>query len=124
MDNPYQASHSNTPASPSPETVRIASAQKLVIYAILCYLGTLIGQILLGPAALFLLLAAVVLSFVGSIRLARCFGYGVAATILFILGLFIPLLGLILLLRLNSKATEHLKQAGYKVGLLGASLPT
>lgn len=36
-------------------------------------------------------------------------------------GLIIPLIGLITLLILNSKATAALRAAGYKVGLLGAS---
>jgi hypothetical protein len=35
--------------------------------------------------------------------------------------MFVPLVGLIVLLVLNSKATAKLRAAGYRVGLLGAS---
>lgn len=42
--------------------------------------------------------------------------------VLYMIGLFIPLLGLLLLLSINGEATKVFKKAGIKVGLLGADI--
>ena len=41
--------------------------------------------------------------------------------IIYVLGLLVPLLGLLLLLSVSGKATKELRSAGIKVGLLGAN---
>jgi hypothetical protein len=66
-------------------------------------------------------LALIILAIVGIIRLSSGLGYGLGARILIVLSLFIPLVGLIVLLVLNSRATNVLRSAGYKVGLMGAA---
>jgi len=60
------------------------------------------------------------MSFVGMFRLAGGLGYSTAVKILLVVLLLVPLVGLITLLVLNSRATKALQAAGYKVGLLGA----
>jgi len=67
------------------------------------------------------LLTGVVLAIVGVVRLSSGLGYGIAARILIIISMFIPLVSLLVLLMLSSKATAVLRSAGYKVGLLGAA---
>jgi hypothetical protein len=55
-------------------------------------------------------------------KLAKALGFGAGSTILYLIAMFIPLLNLICLLDLNSKATSILRDAGIKVGLMGAKL--
>jgi hypothetical protein len=48
-------------------------------------------------------------------------GYAVGWRVLLAVLMVIPLIGLITLVILNSRATKALRAGGYKVGLLGAS---
>ncbi len=101
----------------------VASGQKIIIYAILVYFVTIVGQILLGPMVGILGLVMLVLGVIGIVKLTQGLGYSVLATILYIIAMIIPLVGLLLLLHLNGKATKLLKENGYRVGLMGASKP-
>ena len=47
--------------------------------------------------------------------------FSIVAKILLVILMFVPLVNLITLLVLNARATRRLREAGYKVGLLGAS---
>ena len=67
------------------------------------------------------LLTGVVLAIMGVVRLSSGLGYGIAARIFIIISMFIPLVSLLVLRMLSSKATAVLRSAGYKVGLLGAA---
>ena len=100
---------------------KVASGQKLIIYAILINIASILLQLALGPVAGLLNLVAIVLSLVGIVRLASGLGYSLAIKILLIILMFIPLINLITLLVINSKAINKLREAGYKVGLMGAS---
>ena len=99
----------------------IASGQKLVIYAI----AMNVASVALRGAGLMLLFAvgigALALSLTGVYRLATGleFSRGVVFVCLFLM--VVPLANLVVLLVLNSKATRALKDAGYTVGLFGAS---
>lgn len=55
-------------------------------------------------------------------RLAFALDVGAIATVLYLLGLFIPLLSLGVLIWLSSKASKIIKEHGYKVGFLGADI--
>ena len=124
-DNPYSAP-SATQVGLQDGSVRlesIASGQKLVIYAILVYFAVIILQLVVGPIAGVLLLVSMVMGIIGVIRLASGLGKSTASKVIFVVLLFIPLVGLITLLVLNGKATAALRAGGYRVGLLGASRP-
>jgi hypothetical protein len=99
---------------------KVASGQKLIIYAILVQLLTVGLQIAFGDIAGLVGIVAIVMSLVGMFRLASGLGYSVAARIVLVILLLVPVIGLITLLVLNSRATKALRGAGYKVGLLGA----
>jgi len=99
---------------------KVASGQKLIIYSILVNLLTIGLVAVFGDIASLVYIVAIVMSFVGMFRLASGLGYSTAARILFVVLLVIPLVGLITLLVLNSRATKALREAGYKVGLFGA----
>ncbi|NII72823.1 hypothetical protein FHW84_001389 [Dyella sp. SG562] len=123
MSNPYEA-----PKAPLGDTLRndpgieqVASGQKLVIYAILVYLAIILvrgaGETIAGLLAI----ASLVLSLMGILRISSGLGYGTGTKVILVILMFVPLVGLITLLVLNAKATNRLREAGYKVGLLGAS---
>ena len=99
---------------------KVASGQKLIIYAILVNFLTFGLQLAFGDIAGLLGIVAVIMSLVGMFRLASGLGFSTGAKIGLIILLLIPLVGLITLLVLNSRATKALRGAGYKVGLLGA----
>lgn len=99
---------------------KVASGQKLIIYAILVNFLTVGLMAVFGDIAGLVGIVAIVMSFVGMFRLTGGLGYSTAAKIFLLILLVVPLVGLITLLVLNSRATKALRAAGYKVGLLGA----
>lgn len=139
-----------TPVSPAPrqpgqqlprwaDLKKIGDSQRLVLVAFLVGLlaiplsaafgggfvslgggdsGLAVGALALGALAL----GVRIWMAVGTYRLARALGSGVAW--LWTLGTFLPsILGLVVLIIVISRATKRLKKAGLKVGLLGAKLP-
>lgn len=98
----------------------VASGQKLIIYAILVYFLTIGLRAAFGDIAGLVSIVAIVMSLVGVFRLASGLGYSTGAKVVLVILLVVPLVGLIVLLVLNSRATKALRGEGYKVGLLGA----
>lgn len=92
------------------ELLEIGTRQKQVIWMIL--LG------LLGAVIPFASLVTGAISVFFIYKLAAALRSSVAW--LYIVLAFIPLVGLLALLRLNGKATKALSSAGIKVGLMGA----
>ena len=123
MNKPYEAPKSKVGDTlrDDPGIEQVFSGQKLVIYAILVYLATILvrggGELIAGLLAI----ASLVLSLMGILRISSGLGYGTGTKVVLVILMFVPLVGLITLLVLNSKATNRLREAGYKVGLLGAS---
>ena len=108
------------PASDVRPIEKVASGQKLIIYAILVNFLTIGLMAAFGDIAGVVNIVAIVMSLVGMFRLAGGLGYSTVAKIFLLVLLIVPLVGLITLLVLNSRATKALRQAGYTVGLLGA----
>jgi len=121
--NPYDAPRENTSALPGspPGIEKVAAGQKIIIYGILAYFLAIVLQFTLGPIAGLLGLATIVLGIIGIVRIGSGLGYSTVSKFLLALSFFIPLVGLIVLLMVNARATKALKENGYKVGLLGAS---
>ena len=132
QQNPFAAPQSSVGRTAAgqqyPNIELVASGQKLVIYAILVNLLTVgrgaaapaLGSA--SPAFLFAVGAvALVLSLLGIYRLATGLEMGLGVRILCMLLMVVPLANLVVLLVLNSRATRALRDAGYTVGLLGAS---
>lgn len=126
------------PATPSPRpswtTLReIAAQQRFVLWAFLAGLLAVPVGVGLGSALADLAVPALVVSgglvvvsrvvmAVGVYRLERAMGSRVA--VLWAIGAFVPnFIGLIVLIVVSLAATRRLKQAGVKVGLMGATLP-
>lgn len=103
----------------------IAIRQKGVIWCLLGYLGAIALQWVLTPelavlgavAAVAASVTAAVFVFMLAITL-----YGAGAGIALGIVTLIPLVGLIVLLVINGKATRELRQHGIKVGFMGANL--
>jgi hypothetical protein len=121
--NPFQA-----PAGPAEVTPRnsarvefVAIGQKAVIYAILVNLCAVALRSVLGPVFLPLALVGLALSLFGIYRLSSGLGMSTGTKVALFICMAIPLVSLVTLFVLNSKATRVLRAAGYRVGLLGAS---
>jgi len=120
--NPFEAPKTSTLVEePSDTIIAVAKAQKLIIYAILLNFTTIlfVGFPLL---AAIINISALIMSLVGMVRLASGLEYSTVAKVLAALCMFIPLVNILVLVSMSSRATKRLKDAGYKVGLLGAKL--
>jgi hypothetical protein len=114
VQKPSPASHSNNVAL-------VASGQRAVIYAILINLAAYVLRTTIGPAFWVPALLGLALSLFGVYRLATGLGMSTWVKGLVVICMFVPLVSLVALFVLNSKATTMLRAAGYRVGLLGAS---
>lgn len=121
--NPYEAPKADVSAPVVDEAgiEQVASAQKLIIYGILAYFAAAAIRAGMGPVGLLVALGALVMGLIGTYRLCSGLGYSMITKIILMVLMFLPLIGLIVLLVLNSRATSKLRAAGYRVGLLGAS---
>ena len=100
----------------------IAGGQKMVIWAIVLNVASLLTQ---SVADLWIVLgiAAIALGISGLLLLAKGLGYSTAKKVGLVILAAIPLIGLLMLVMVNARATKVLKEAGYRVGLLGARRP-
>ena len=130
IDNPYQSPQTTSQAtgvlSGSRDDLRnVAKFQKGILVCILIYLVAVIGQFALPPELRPLVgIGVLLVGLVGAVFVfllaMKTYGTGLGI-VLGILSL-VPLIGLIILLVVNGKATNILKQNGIKVGLLGANV--
>lgn len=129
-DNPYRAPLSEGAAlgvlSGRQEDVRsVALYQKGILVCILLYLLAVVGHYFIPPEFwIFIRLGILLLGLAGTVFvfLLATKVYGVGLGILFGLLTLIPCFGLLMLLVINGKATNVLRQNGYRVGLLGAKI--
>jgi len=103
----------------------IAGYQKGILLCILIYLAAVAAQFVLPPEVRLLLLIGVLA--VGVVATVFVFllatkVYSTGAGIVLAILTLVPLVGLIVLLMINGKATGVLKQHGIQVGLLGARI--
>lgn len=139
--NPYRPPQAQVRDMPESEAdaesiAQLGSGQKLAIYAICTYIGTVLVRVLLaavfkssledddlvliGLFAGAAFLVAFVLSVVGQWRMADGLGISIGLRVLIVILLFIPLVNIVILLILSSRTTRALRQAGYRVGFFGA----
>lgn len=94
------------------DTLSIAKAQKGVLYSILANIISLFFP------PLYILVIPFQLYFVYRLAMALRVGY----PWLWVIGMFVPILALVLLLVLSQRATVAIRDAGFNVGLMGANL--
>ena len=116
------------PATAGPDLRAIALRQKAVMYCILAYAVLVLTRFLVPaglPVAVVLLLAlatlAVTLAAAVYVFMLAMSLYNTAAGVTLGILTLVPLVGLIVLLIINSKATNVLREHGIKVGLMGAN---
>jgi hypothetical protein len=99
---------------------RIARGQRHVMYALLVQIAAYaLGRGAPQLAVLFVL-AAFVYAVVAVVQLAAALGYSMVSRVLLCIGLLIPLVSLLVLAVLSSRASQRLRAGGFKVGFLGA----
>ena len=127
-DNPYSTPVSTIapPLQKDESLEKLASAQRLTMYAIIGLLLSILLSIIVSffwlndtVASLFGL-AAGIFVIVAAVKLSRALGVGWIATMLCVVALLLPLLGLLVLAALSSQATRKLKAGGYRIGFFGA----
>ena len=124
-ENPYKAPRSNV--INDQDTIlparleQMAAGQKLVVYAVLVYFIAVFARLVLGPIALLLIVASLLMSLVGLYKVLTARESHIAVKIILFILLFVPLVNILVLLRINGRATKTLREAGYKVGLMGAT---
>lgn len=124
QDNPYAAPKSEVGGAEAVDDQRlqrIASGQKFAIYAILLQFLAYGAQAAYGAVGGLVFLAAFVLSVIGIFRLGETVTGSAVLRLFLCVLMIIPLVSLLVLLSLNSRATKQLREGGYRVGLLGAS---
>jgi len=129
--SPSQSGQPNAAAAPPREELKsIAVKQRRVILCILCYLVLVVlaaaAQILPGGVKILIIpiglgmmavgVASAVFIFMLGIQL-----YGTAVGVLLGLLTFLPVIGLLVLLIVNAKATRTLRAGGLRVGFLGVN---
>jgi hypothetical protein len=121
--NPYRAPRADVDVEPvvTEGLGEIASGQKLLVRAILVNVCSWGLRVWLGERWGLVSIVAIVMSLLGIVRLATGMRYGTVKKVLLLVAMFIPLVNLMVLLSLNSRATVRLRAAGYRIGLLGAS---
>jgi hypothetical protein len=113
------------PRSRSSKVESVRSGQQLILLAILLNFSIYALRFVENGSVVVIMsgligLAAIILSIIGMLRMTSGLGYHIALRIVFCILMIVPLVNLITLLILNSKATATLRRNGYKVGLLGA----
>ena len=104
----------------------VANRQRTLLWLILLSILSIIAMTfffsilpLVGIAALIFLMLVQLLALVQTFRLSASMKSGYLMPILLIFGIFIPLLGLIMLLLISGQANGMLKASGVKIGLMG-----
>lgn len=104
------------------ELQEIAKYHRLLLWSVLAAIVANLSRLSLGdqPIGLLVYFAAAVFQIFALYKLGRSLKLSVVLLVLFMVGLFVPILGLLLLLLMHDKAMKAMKAAGVKVGFMGA----
>lgn len=125
---PSVSALSYAPPSARDDILEIAKAQRKLMFCILAYLGSYLlifaSLVADSPVLILVAIAAILCAMVFAImlifRLSRLL-YSTITAVLFVIGLFVPLVNFLVLLSVSLRATNILRRNGYKVGLMGVS---
>ncbi len=127
MNNPYEPPKSEAHISflDGPDAHErlpsVATGQRLLLCSLVGFIVfSLLKVSLPGLLGFFLGWLALGMSIVGMVKVCRGTGMPTFATVGCVLCLFLPLVNLVVILFVNSRATKHLRAGGYSVGFLGA----
>jgi hypothetical protein len=104
------------------ELQEVAKYHRLLLWSLLAAIAANLAYRSLGEAfiGIFVYLAAAVLQIFAIYKLGKSLKISRTYMLLLIVGLFVPLLGLLILLFMHDKAMKTMKSAGIKVGFMGA----
>lgn len=121
-ENPYSTPGSDTRSAPDAgeKVQKMIGGQKLLLYAMLVFIGANILSSRVPILGLAMFLAAAVMAVFGLAKVCSALGYHVVSTVLLCVTMIIPLLNLIILFVVNRQATARIREAGFEVGLMGA----
>lgn len=104
-----------------PELQEIAKYHKLVLWSILVAVVANLSRVSWGnqPIGYFVYLIAAAFQIFALWKLGRSLKLSVVSMVLLMMGLFLPFIGLLILLFLHDKAMKTMKAAGIKVGFMG-----
>jgi len=104
------------------ELQEIAKYHRLLLWSILAAVVANLSSLSLGdqPIGLLVYFAAAAFQIFTLYKLGTSLKLSVVWMVLFVVGLFVPLLGLLILLSMHDKAMKAMKAAGVKVGFMGA----
>jgi hypothetical protein len=113
---------------------RLIKGQKLIINSIIVFVLTFtllfgfeifnvpLDPDIVNPVSYIAIIIAVILGIVGYFYVSLGVNVKTLAILFFSVGLFVPLMNLIILAAINNRATIALRKAGYKVGVFGVKL--
>ncbi len=129
-DNPETANDAAPAAATLSEyrVYHLARGLKFINYAFLALMVTIVAAVLLGevlnpdiagPVVYAVLIAALIAGALGLVHALNGLGAKKVTIVFCIIGMVVTPLNLIILAVVLAKASRQLKQAGYRVGLLG-----
>ena len=124
-NNPYEPPESDVSSGSNVNELdektfkHLSQGQKMAIYAIVIYFIGGVSATFIGGIAGLLIIFALILALIGLVRILLGSTIGLVSKILLFIAMFIPIINLLALARINYIATKELRAAGYKVGLLG-----
>ena len=99
----------------------VALGQRLLISGIVANIVAYVLSRSADPIIVLVVgLGAVVLAIAGMVKATTGLGYSTPRKVLYVIGLFIPLVAILLMAMVSSEATKLLRANGYKVGFFGA----
>lgn len=110
--------------------IQVAAGQKGIMFAILLYIICIIASAVCragdvdGLNALFTVIGLIIsplLAWFFIFKLSTGLGSGVVMAVIYCVLVSIPIIGLLVLISLNTRATKRLRGAGIHVGLMGAN---
>jgi hypothetical protein len=104
-----------------PELQEIAKNHRLLLWSILVTILANLSSYSIDnrPIGLVTYFAAAGFRIFAVYKLGRALKFSVIWMLVFILGLFVPILGLLVLLLMHDRAMKAMKAAGIKVGFMG-----
>lgn len=99
----------------------VAMGQRLMILAIVVNIVAYVLSNAVDPiVGLLVGIGGLVLALVGVIRATSGLGFSTPRKAIYVIGLFIPVVSIIVLAAVSAEATKVLRANGYKVGFFGA----
>lgn len=98
----------------------VALGQRLMILAIVVNIVAYIATRSMAILGLLLAVVGLALAVTGMIRATNGLGFSTPRKLLYVIGLFVPLVALIVLATVSAEATKLLRANGYQVGFFGA----